>query len=678
MWKRVFYVLAMMLFFLLPQPAFGTGQEPPFVIKEMTPEPGSNINEKDVTFRLVFHYFSRPVERFTLELDGQDITSKMKISNQANGATVLTYEHTGGFSKGQHFLVWTVFLKDGEKTESYSIDVPFLATNLSKPDISNPFTYASQEFYKQHELQAVQYLNNLRSELGLDPVVIEPKLTMAAQAHSNFLLYNGDFGHFEKEGLPGFTGTEPGRRAAFFGYDNFSVGEVISYDNHSAELGLSSLINAPYHRELLIHPDLTEVGVGYGVPAEDEPGAVVLDGGFSEPRYAGYMITYPYAGQKEVNPSWIPAENPNPLESFGDIPEITGYPISLTMYGSEVEKLTVEEATLVDSNHQPVPFYQVDSNVEPDNNQRSVFLIPKKPLAFKETYTVTVSGHIETSDEMIPFKQIWSFTTISRPKIESVEKQKKELVVRLNLTDLPNASVSLKLGENEVASASAVQEPVVIIPAQNLVPNVAYNLEIDIEELNTKLRTKVMIDRSGHVLFGDSLATVQPLFKDISVDTPAFAEINWLAEQGYIKGYPDGTFKPDEVLKRKHAAVLFSRALSFPAPKKDAPFSDVKAGDMYAKEISQMFEQGLFIGSGGKFLPDSYFTKEQLATVLVRAFKLKPTDDSVTFLGENISDAHYSSVKILYQHGIFDDYYFDGKQKVTRGDFALYLYRCLQ
>lgn len=133
------------------------------------------------------------------------------------------------------------------------------------------------------------------------------------------------------------------------------------------------------------------------------------------------------------------------------------------------------------------------------------------------------------------------------------------------------------------------------------------------------------------------------------------------------------------MLKRKHAAVLFSRALSFPEPKKAAPFSDVKAGDMYAKEISQMFEQGLFIGSNGKFLPDSYFTKEQLATVLVRAFQLKPTDDSVTFLGEeSISDTHYSNVKILYQHGIFDDYYFDGKQKVTRGDFALYLYRCLQ
>lgn len=66
---------------------------------------------------------------------------------------------------------------------------------------------------------------------------------------------------------------------------------------------------------------------------------------------------------------------------------------------------------------------------------------------------------------------------------------------------MPYASASLKLGENEVASAFAVQEPVIMIPAQNLVQNVPYDLEIDIEELNTKLRTKVMIDRSGHVLF---------------------------------------------------------------------------------------------------------------------------------------------------------------------------------
>ncbi|KFZ41631.1 hypothetical protein JS80_16000 [Anoxybacillus sp. KU2-6(11)] len=59
-------------------------------------------------------------------------------------------------------------------------------------------------------------------------------------------------------------------------------------------------------------------------------------------------------------------------------------------------------------------------------------------------------------------------------------------------------------------------------------------------------------------------------------------DIATLVAKGYIKGYADGTFKPNKSLTRGEAAIIFSRILKdagVKAPEQGAGFPDVPASN---------------------------------------------------------------------------------------------------
>ena len=55
-------------------------------------------------------------------------------------------------------------------------------------------------------------------------------------------------------------------------------------------------------------------------------------------------------------------------------------------------------------------------------------------------------------------------------------------------------------------------------------------------------------------------------FTDVDSQTLKWAadEINEMAELGFIKGYSDGTFKPNKSINKMEAMLLFARVAGFP------------------------------------------------------------------------------------------------------------------
>lgn len=51
-----------------------------------------------------------------------------------------------------------------------------------------------------------------------------------------------------------------------------------------------------------------------------------------------------------------------------------------------------------------------------------------------------------------------------------------------------------------------------------------------------------------------SAAAQTPSFKDLPSTHPAFAAVEYLKSQGFVAGYPDGTYKPDQKVNRAEAA----------------------------------------------------------------------------------------------------------------------------
>ncbi|MFB9329934.1 S-layer homology domain-containing protein [Paenibacillus aurantiacus] len=110
-------------------------------------------------------------------------------------------------------------------------------------------------------------------------------------------------------------------------------------------------------------------------------------------------------------------------------------------------------------------------------------------------------------------------------------------------------------------------------------------------------------------------------FTDIAkVSQDRIQAVQDAVDKGLLNGFPDGKFQPDKELTRQELAVILARALKLmPTTTPNASFSDT--GSLWAAPyIEAVRNAGLMGGFGdGSFRPDNLLTREQLATVFVRA-----------------------------------------------------------
>lgn len=129
-----------------------------------------------------------------------------------------------------------------------------------------------------------------------------------------------------------------------------------------------------------------------------------------------------------------------------------------------------------------------------------------------------------------------------------------------------------------------------------------------------------------HVTRGEIAAMISRLIiEPTSSNTTTFndtnmwakEDINKLASYGYISGYEDGSFKPNNYITRAELAKIFINVIK---PKRTQSFRsdyfiDIK--DSWAKkEIMQCYRLGLINGYKGKFNPNSYATRAEVVTMI--------------------------------------------------------------
>lgn len=173
-------------------------------------------------------------------------------------------------------------------------------------------------------------------------------------------------------------------------------------------------------------------------------------------------------------------------------------------------------------------------------------------------------------------------------------------------------------------------------------------------------------------------------FKDVDEEDAHYEGIMALSEQGIINGYEDGTFRQWGDLSRQHAAVILYNVLNLRTimgieDLEDVleQYDDIDADDRYANEIASVTYAGIFKGYKGKFMPNKPLSREELATVLDKAFDLSDydVDKQVRINLDNVSSAHKESVQTLANLGFtnqLDDY--RPVEATTRGSYATMLH----
>ena len=183
-----------------------------------------------------------------------------------------------------------------------------------------------------------------------------------------------------------------------------------------------------------------------------------------------------------------------------------------------------------------------------------------------------------------------------------------------------------------------------------------------------------------------SAADAKSPFKDVNRTSVGshYDAIIALSSEGIIKGQ-DGYFKPFENVSRSQVALMLQRALKYPVPADKAAelkqYKDVKASDNFADAVAAVSASGVFKGNNGQFNPWKDITREQMASVIVRAFNLKDLDKGKkadVYLG-NVTSTHRDNVQILADLGITQELKnFRPVEPISRAAFSTMIYRAQQ
>ena len=119
------------------------------------------------------------------------------------------------------------------------------------------------------------------------------------------------------------------------------------------------------------------------------------------------------------------------------------------------------------------------------------------------------------------------------------------------------------------------------------------------------------------------------IFTDVSEKAWYADAVTWASKTGVVKGYNDGSFRPDEPITREQIAVMFYRYAMLnhvyeeELQSKLDGFPDGTMVSSWAKaELNWAVNAGLITGVGKQgvsyLLPQDHATREQLATILMR------------------------------------------------------------
>jgi len=168
------------------------------------------------------------------------------------------------------------------------------------------------------------------------------------------------------------------------------------------------------------------------------------------------------------------------------------------------------------------------------------------------------------------------------------------------------------------------------------------------------------------------------------VKSPILLEaVKYLNEQGIIKGYPDGTFKPDQVINRAEALkIIFeSRGIAVDEDT-NSGFPDVDSSLWFAKYVTSAKRLGLINGyADGTYKPTQFVNKAEFMKIAMLAqnyYQSPATSEPVLSQFEDLdSNAWYIPYLAFALNNEFVDRVskFNPTTGMTRGEAALIIYR---
>ena len=179
-------------------------------------------------------------------------------------------------------------------------------------------------------------------------------------------------------------------------------------------------------------------------------------------------------------------------------------------------------------------------------------------------------------------------------------------------------------------------------------------------------------------------------FTDVTPQFWAYNSITKMTKEGFMSGYKNGTFKPNDPLSREEAASLFSKMIGEPPSIMLASsFTDITSDRWSSLAIESVARANIISGYGDKtYRPEQYMSRQEFSVVADKYLHYQGyrTEDPTALDNIHFSDQKFiapwaqSSVRELALFG-FINYsntgLFNPEKYVTRSEAAEITYRML-
>lgn len=147
-------------------------------------------------------------------------------------------------------------------------------------------------------------------------------------------------------------------------------------------------------------------------------------------------------------------------------------------------------------------------------------------------------------------------------------------------------------------------------------------------------------------------------FTDINSSHWAYDSVITLAEKFILNGYFDGTFKPENNITRAEFAKIIVSATGSIDPYALSTFKDIKKDEWYYSYVSTAYSMGYITGyPDGSFRPNDNITRADICTIVNRVLKAEVSSAASTFKDDNLIPSYAkNAVYALNSKGIVNGY----------------------
>ncbi|MFA7685981.1 MAG: S-layer homology domain-containing protein [Candidatus Gracilibacteria bacterium] len=188
----------------------------------------------------------------------------------------------------------------------------------------------------------------------------------------------------------------------------------------------------------------------------------------------------------------------------------------------------------------------------------------------------------------------------------------------------------------------------------------------------------------GLSLFANAQAVSAATFSDVQGDNTYYDAVEYLKEKDIINGYNDGTFGPDKAINRAEATKIITKAFKIDTTKDyEESFPDVKKANWFFTFVMAGKEDGFIKGyDDGTFQPAKQVKLSETLKMVLSAGKVELSKEVTTDVFMDVKEEDWVAIYALYarEHNILladkEGNIYPGKE-MTRGAFAEIIYRTM-